>query len=704
MFARLGVSPKTIFEKIGKAMMLEGVEKGAGLDLNVHSYSMFFYAYEEALSLKRETVDVIELFLAIIHRDHWAQEIFFDLEMDDAVIRHSVEWVYIQRHLRDQREEWRRRAARKPKGIMDRAMTAQPSPLLQSLSQDYTAIASQGGFFPLIGRESEMDQVLRIMGQGTGNVILVGPSGVGKTTLFEGLAQVMASEDVPPTLQDKRFVVLDPGQLIAGASGMGALEQRMEEIIYEVVKAGNIILGIEDIHHLLNMRSSGGSEDVAGILMNAISQGFIRVIATTTTEEYQQFIQSRAPFIRRFQNVHVEELSRDGSILVLEAKSGQLEYKHRVFFSYAAIVSIVDLTTKFIPDRYLPSKALDVMTEVAGLVESRKGAGAFVTKDDVAQVISEKTNVEVGSLTESDRDKLLHLEDLLHERMVGQDEAVNAVAAALRRSREGLRDTHRPIASLLFLGPTGVGKTEMAKTIAEVYFGNEQNMIRLDMSEYQDMNSLRKLIGAKGDHGLLTEAIRQKPFALVLLDELEKAHPDVLNVFLQVMDDGRLTDGTGKTFDMSNTMIIATSNAGTQQMQNSYAAGLSSAQIKTTLLEEVLPQMFRPEFINRFDNVVVFTPLSFAEVVDVASHLIELLQKKLFTEKGIALEVMPEAVLQLAQMGYDPQYGARPLRRVIQDSVNDALAKLLLSQNISRRDTVILKAGGEIEIKKAVGL
>jgi len=702
--ARLGVSQKAVFEKIGKAMMLEGIDSGDGLDLNTAAYTMLFYAFEEAQQLQRKTVDVLELFLAIIHRDAWAQEIFLDLELDESIVRNCIEWIYVQRKLRDTYLEWKRKAAHKPKGIMDRAMTAQPSPLLQSLSQDYTMIASRGGFFPLIGRQSEMDQLLRIFGQNAGDVMLVGPSGVGKTTLFEGLAQLMASEDVPVYLQDKRLVILDPGALIAGASGIGTLEQRMQEIIHEMTKAGNIILGIEDVHHLLNMRSSGGSEDVAGILMNAMSQGQIRVVATTTTEEYQQFIESHAPFMRRFQVVRVDELSQDDAIKVLEAKTALLENQHKVFFSYAAVSSIVDFSVRFIQDRYLPSKALDIMAEVAGYVESRKGQGSFVTREDVAQVISEKTNVQVTALTENDRDKLLHLEELLHQRMVGQQEAVNAVASALRRSREGLRDTKRPIASLLFLGPTGVGKTEMAKTIAEVYFGDEKNMIRLDMSEYQDASALRKLIGGKGEKGLLTQAVREKPFSLVLLDELEKAHPEVLNIFLQVMDDGRLTDGTGKTVDMTNTMIVATSNAATQQIQNSIAAGLTPEQVKNLLLDEVLPKLFRPEFINRFDNVVVFTPLTFEEVVEVAAHLIEQLQRAMLANKGIAVEVTPEAVLELAQRGYSPQYGARPLRRVIQDTVDDGLAKLLLGQQLSRRDTVVLQAEGIMEVKKATGL
>ncbi len=704
ILARLGLTKKQLYKKIGKAMKLEGLEEGSGIDLGLEANRMLFFAYETALKDRRKNVDVTELFAAIITHDPWVSEVFYDLEVDDQTSKNVIEWIHIQKKLRERFTQWRKKASKKPKGVMDRAMTAQPSPLLESMSSDYTTTASRGGFFPMIGRQSEMEQMLRILPERTGNVMLVGPPGAGKSTLLEGLAELMASEEVPPELQDKRFIVLDPGALIADAKGVGTVEGRMQKIILEMRRAGNIILGIEDVHHLLNMRSGSGSEDVSGMLMNAMSQGFIKVVATTTTDEYQEYIENRGPFLRRFQNVQVNELSRDDAILVLEARMGSVEYKHHVFFSYRAIEAAVDLSMQYIQDRYLPAKALDIAQEAAAFVEQSKGEGSAVTKEDIAQIISEKTNVQVTAITADERDKLLNLEEIMHQRMVGQDEAVNAVASALRRAREGLRDENRPIANFLFLGPTGVGKTEMAKTIAEVYFGNEENMIRFDMSEYQSVGSLRKLIGGKGEKGQLTEAIRQKPFALVLLDELEKAHPDVLNVFLQVMDDGRVTDGMGKTFDMSNAMIIATSNAGTQQVQNAFAAGLSQAQIKDFMMDEVLPKLFRPEFINRFDNVVVFKPLSLEDVLQIAERMIMKIAQRLQEEKGITMEVEYEALVELARAGYDPLYGARPLRRVVQDTVDDALAKLLLAEQIRRRDVIILKPGGRMAIKQAVRL
>ncbi|EKD76274.1 MAG: hypothetical protein ACD_43C00167G0002 [uncultured bacterium] len=531
--------------------------------------------------------------------------------------------------------------------------------------------------------------------------MLLGDPGVGKSTILEGIAELMTAEDVPEALQDKRLVVTDPGALIAGAGNIGGLESRMENIIQEIVQAGNVIWCIEDIHTLLGAGSTGSSIDIGKILMNYISQGYLKVIGTSTTKEYEKLIEPHEAFNRRFQQVKIKELAPQDAILVLEGRAPFVEGKHGVFFTYQALADCVNLTERYIKDRHLPAKALDVMIEAAILAREQAGKVTLVTKDHVAQIIAEKTNVAVTSITASESEKLLHLEKYLHECVIGQDEAIVAIAKALRRAREDVRDLTRPIASLLFMGPTGVGKTETAKAIAKVYFGDEQRMIRVDMSEYDTPESIAKLIGVSGQPGTLTAAIRQKPFSIVLLDEIEKAHRDILNIFLQVMEDGRLTDGSGYTADFTNAMLIATSNAATAEIQKLYDQGLTPEKIQNELLENnLLKQWFTPEFINRFDHVAVFTPLTPEELLQIA----ELLLKKLaaaMLEKGLTLRWTPEAAVELVKLGYHPQFGARPLRRVIQDRVQDAVAQLLLRQKLSRRDVIELQAGGALKVYKA---
>ncbi len=704
LLTRLGASRLAVLTKLGKAMRLEGVVSGSGLNANLETKQILLLSYAAARTRRADMIDVLDVFVALVNYDPWVRDIMTGAEIDPIAVTHVIEWMSLQQQLRQRYLHWKQLAKHKPHGIMDRAMTARQAKLLDSLTTDYTRLASAGAFFPQQGRDNEMQQVLRILREATTNVLLVGAPGVGKSTIFEGLAEIMASEEVPAELQDKRLVVLDPSNLIAGATGMGVLEGRLQTMITEMMRAGNLLLGIEDIHHLVNMRSGQGSEDLASILMNALSKGAIKVIATTTTAEYQQFLLDHPQFLRRFQIVQMPEISRDDAVRVLQAKAGGLEFKHTVFFTYQSLAAIVDDSIRFIQDRTLPAKALDIMSEVASNVELQKGAHSLVTVEDVAQVISERTHIPVTSLTESERDKLLNLEPLMHQRVVGQDQAVTAVAVALRRARSGLRDVRKPIASLLFLGPTGVGKTETAKAIAAVYFGSEQSMIRLDMTEYQTPDALSKLIGTAGNQGLLTEQIRLKPFSLILLDELEKAHPDILNVFLQVMDDGRLTDGRGQTFDMTNTMIIATSNAGTDSILNAARAGLPRAQLDTMMREEILPKVFRPEFLNRFDNIVIFEPLSPAAVVQITTLLLQSLANQLKTEKQLSLQWNEAAVAELAAKGYDPLYGARPLKRVLQDTVEDALSKLVLSGQLHPGDTIVLQPGGQLQVQAGARL
>lgn len=701
VIGRLGVDAATLVKKIASALhRLDTKQASKEVELSASARSALVLAGYFARHDKRPRLEATQLLQATLLQDQLLQEVFEDMDVDLRSVFNTVEWLHIQSNLRDRLKRWRSTRRAKPKGIMNRAMTARPTPTLDSIGQDYTQAARAGHFAPRIGRDTEVEEAFRILREGTGNVLLVGEPGAGKSTLLEGIAELMTMEDVPKALQDKRLVVMDPGALVAGASGVGGLEQRMQNVMHEIIKAGNVLLGIEDVHHLLGASSVGGSEDIGHLFMNYLSQGYLHVVATTTTEEFQKYIQPQETFLRRFQIVKVGELPPEDALRVLMGRSGMAEYKAKVFFSYAALAACVDLSDRYIKDRYLPSKALDIMEEAALYAAEKRGEKTIVTKEDVAAVVSEKTNVPVTSVGAGEAQRLLNLEQIMHQRIVGQDDAISAISSAMRRAREELRDMKRPISSFLFLGPTGVGKTETAKTLAQVYFGQEEQMIRIDMSEYQDQGSLDKLIGASGQHGHLTEAVRQKPFSVLLFDEVEKAHPDVLNILLQLLDDGRLTEGTGKTIDFTNIIVIATSNAASAQIQQAFSAGVSVEELKRQLLEQDLLKYFRPELLNRFDHVTVFTPLSFNEILEITRRQLKGVAE-LVAKKGISLEFSDEAVQELATKGYDPKFGARPLRRLIQDTVDDTLAKLLLEHKLTRRDVVVLQAGGLMTIRKA---
>src|SRR3989338_1291716 len=508
----------------------------------------------------------------------------------------------------------------------------------------------------------------------------------------------MVEEEVPKIIQDRRFVSLSLPKLIAGATTSEA-EQRLLTCLNDVGRSGNVVLAIPNVHEASAGRGAGGL-DLAEVLAGELSKGYFLAIATTTPEEYRSRIEGTA-LGNAFVIVEIAETDHSTTIQILESKVGAIEYQTKTFFSYSALEKAVILTDRYIKDHYLPEKAIDIIKEAAQYTRSHRGEKALVRGEDVAEIISQKSHVPVTSVTAKEADKLLHLESIMHERIIGQDEAVKAVAAALRRARAELRTEKRPIANFLFLGPTGVGKTETAKTVAEVYFGNEENMIRLDMSEYQEKSAVYRIIGAPGESGgLLTEPVRKNPFSLVLLDELEKAHPDILNIFLQVLDDGRATDSAGRVIDFTNAIIIATSNAGSPYVQEELKKGTAIEEIKKGLLERELKQYFRPEFLNRFDAVIVYKPLTEEEIVQIARLIIAKIAKQL-EAKGITFRATDEAIAELAHAGFDPQFGARPLRRVIQERVQDALANLLLTAKLSRRDVVVLEKGGQLRVEKA---
>lgn len=700
LFMRLGVAPEALVARLkGMTAALPASSDGMPA-LEQEFWKMLFSAYLIAFEGHARTVRPLELFLAVVRTSPAVQDMLEDFGADLKKVENVAAWVRIVAEIRARSHRGRAVAASRPNGGMNRTMTAIATPALDSLSEDYTLRAAHGFFPPFVNREKEMEAVFRIFEGGGRSVLLVGQPGTGKDAFLEGLAERMVSEDVPRVLQDKRLVTLSLPKLVAGATPAEAAE-RLEQMFYEIAVSGNIILAIPAVEGLIGISTgSVGGIDIAEILETKISKLGLLAIATTSPEAYLQGVE-RSAIGRGFEKVEFPEVGIDGAIQICEAKSGAIEAEQHVWFSYAAIEATVTLSDRYLHDRYLPEKALEILREVAYAVRNKRGERTFVSAEDVALLISEKAKVPMTSVTASESESLLQLESSMHGRVIGQDEAVSAVAASIRRARTALRADNRPIANFLFLGPTGVGKTELAKTVAETYFGREEAMVRLDMSEYQDASAIHRLIGMPGGAagGVLTEAIRRQPFTMLLLDEIEKAHPDLLNVFLQVMDDGRLTDNSGRTIDFTNVILIATSNAGSQFIQTSLREGMAIKEIKQALLNEHLQGIFRPEFLNRFDGVIVFRPLTMEDVQKIARLMLIGIAKQL-EAKDIALQASDEAVLELASAGFDPVFGARPLRRVMQERVQDLLAHALLQGKISRRDTVVLEHGGTFRIER----
>jgi ATP-dependent Clp protease ATP-binding subunit ClpC len=696
MFIRLGVNFNDLAGKIGRAAGQYPQGQGQTVFGN-NAVSVLLRAYREAYINRAEEVLASDIVIEAVKADKTIQDILTDFNITPEKVENVALWQRIRGVLRKQWLIYRASARLKSKTGIDRAMTALQTSFLNRFSEDLTLLAKMA-YLPLcIDRDKEFTEIFRILeGSSQKSIVLLGEAGVGKTAIIEGLAQKMIADDVPDFLVDKRLVSLSVSQLLAGAS-LSKAQERLYLCLNEIIRAGNVVLYIDNIHDLI--------PELIEILAEALSKNLFIFIASTNPTGYKRVIE-RTNLGHFLKKVQINEPDVNGAIQILEGRAGYIEAKNNVYFSYDALEQAVKLTDRYIHDQYLPFKALNLLEEVGAWAKNNKSPNSLVTGNDVASLISEKIGVKAAEITESESEKLLRLEQIIHERIIGQEEAVDAVANSLRRARAELRETNRPIANLLFLGPTGVGKTELAKTIAEVYFGSEENMIRLDMSEYQEQSSINRLIGAPPGHegaaegGQLTEAVRQKPFSIILLDELEKAHPDILNLFLQVMEDGRLTDSSGRTIDFTNVILIATSNAQTSFIQERIKAGVSLEKIKRELLETELKQYFKPEFLNRFDNIIVFKPLALDEIVRIAHLLLQKVAKNL-KQKGINFQASDEAILELAKEGFDPQFGARPLRRVIQDKVDNALANYLIRGKIGRRDLAVLDKGGTIRVEKA---
>ncbi|MFH1790192.1 MAG: ATP-dependent Clp protease ATP-binding subunit [bacterium] len=702
IFARLGISSKTLQQKMAplfdedeKAKVSTAIEPIISDDVKQALFSAYESAYEEHL----EYVSVTELLVAVVRASEPIQEILFDLEIEENKLANAVQWARIRERMHHQYATFRRAASHRSKHGMDKAMTAVATPYLNRFSDDMTILAKYGYMQTCIARGHVEEEIFRVVEGGRQSIILVGEYGVGKKTIIEGLAKKMVEDDVPKRLQDKRLVRLNVSSLLAGTTAAGAVE-RLQRMMSEISRAGNIILYIHNIHELIGVSAGTekGSLDVSDTLAQYLSGGNFLTVTDTTPEFYSQLILN-SPLSNVFAKIEVEEMDENSAIQVLESKVGALEYKHKIFFSYHALEKAVELSGRFLHEVCLPGSALEVISESASLTRNKKGMNSVVTADEVAQVVAQKTSIPLTTISSNESTKLLQLEQEMHKRVIGQDEAVDSVSNALRRARVEIRATNRPIANFLFLGPTGVGKTELAKTISDVYFGGEERMIRIDMSEYQDTSGISRLIGRPGEQGtgILTEAIRRDPFSLVLLDEIEKADPDILNLFLQVMDDGRLTDSMGKVVDFTSAIIIATSNAGTAWVQEQINAKVAQEVIKEKLMHGQLADYFRPEFLNRFDGVILFRALLKDDIKKIAGLMMARVSADL-EKKGIEMKVEEQALDYLSEVGYDIEFGARPMRRAIQERVENKLAEMLLSGSVKRRQTIVIGANCEMKV------
>lgn len=633
-------------------------------------------------------------------------------------------------------------------------------PTLEQYSRDLTEAAREDRLDPVVGRNAEVERVMQILCRRMkNNPCLVGEPGVGKTAVVEGLAQMIASGTVPEILADKRILSLDLSGMVAGSKYRGEFEERIKRVIAEVRAAGNVILFVDELHTLIGAGGAEGAMDASNILKPALSRGEVQMIGATTRTEYRKYIEKDAALERRFQPVYVEEPTREETIAILQGLRSKYEEHHGVTISDDALEAATDYAIRYINDRFLPDKAIDLIDEAA----SRKKLGIFagnktakkaeetrhnleealeaalaegdieaaqvlkkdldktdkkiektkhnmrekeqeqmlVTEEDVADVVSVWTKIPVSKITQTESQRLLKLEEILHKRVVGQNEAVETVAKAIRRGRVGLKDPKRPIGSFLFLGPTGVGKTELSKALAEVMFGNENAIIRVDMSEYMEKHSVSKMIGSPPGYvgfeegGQLSEQVRKNPYSVILFDEIEKAHPDVFNVLLQVLDDGRITDSQGRTVDFKNTIIIMTSNAGAQRIVDPKKLGFSNVEnaesehkdMKNNVMEEV-KRMFKPEFLNRIDDIIVFRALSKEDVKGIAALMLKELKNRLAKQMDITLTYGDTVKNFIFEKGYDKKYGARPLKRAIQNNIEDSLAEEILSGKIQASDKV----------------
>ena len=765
LLEKLGVTYERVCDEIEELVGMGDFKFSEAFGYTPRTKRVLEMSREEAAKLQQNYVGVEHILLALLlEREGVANRILRDIGVD-------TQQLY-QRMMAATTESLKRRGQQpgdasqegSSSGSANPSAGQESAPTLMQYGRDLTAAARAGELDPVIGRSEEIERIIQILSRRTkNNPVLIGEPGVGKSAVAEGLAQKIAEGNVPELLRGKRIVSLDLAGMLAGAKYRGEFEERMKNVMDELKRDRSIILFIDELHTLIGAGAAEGAIDAANILKPALARGEIQCIGATTIDEYRKHIEKDAALERRFQPVQVGEPSKEEAVAILKGLRDRYEAHHKVRITDEAIEAAVQLSDRYITDRYLPDKAIDLIDEAASRVrirsyttppdmkeleakiqqlnkekeeaiahqnferaaqirdeerairadmeaqrkaweDRRSTAQRQVGAEEVAQIVASWTHIPVTQLTQDESDRLLHLEETLHQRVVGQDEAVSAVSRAIRRARAGLKDVHRPIGSFLFLGPTGVGKTELCKALAEAMFGDESALVRIDMSEYMEKFSVSRMIGSPPGYvghdegGQLTEAVRRKPYSVVLFDEIEKAHPDVFNILLQVLEDGRLTDSTGRTVDFRNTICVMTSNVGAADVEkNSRALGFSSTgkgemsarsyeRMKESMLEE-LKRTFRPEFLNRVDELIVFHPLDEENILRIAGLMVGSVAQRL-KERGIALSWDDNVLQYLAKEGFDPTYGARPLRRAIQRMVEDDLSEEILSGRIKLGDTV----------------
>ena len=767
-----GITPEQIEEQIDLLVgRNEQIEQNGVIGFTPRTKRVIENAFREAKKLGTDFIGTEHLLIGIMREgDSVAVRIMLDLNVNPQKLYNEIIKILNEETLNGEASE-KRGSSSKTLGSYNQTQT------LNQYGTDLTKRALDGKLDPVIGRKDEIERVIQILSRRMkNNPCLIGEPGVGKTAVVEGLAEKIIADDVPKQLKGKRVVTLDISSMVAGAKYRGDFEDRIKKCISEVKKAGDVILFIDEIHTIVGAGSAEGAVDAANILKPSLARGEIQLIGATTLNEYRKYIEKDSALERRFSPVTVSEPSNEDTIKILEGIRDKYEAHHNVKITEEAIKAAVDLSARYINDRFMPDKAIDLIDEAASKVrmkaysepdnlkkleeelssiekekedaihaqdfekaatlrdkqhekqkkldkekqkwENKNSKEVLnLTEEDIAEVISSWTKIPVKKLTQDENEKLKNLEKSLHERVIGQNEAVEAVAKAIRRGRVGLKDTNRPIGSFLFLGPTGVGKTELSKALAESLFGNEDSMIRIDMSEYMEGHSISKLIGSPPGYvgydegGQLTEKIRRNPYSVILFDEIEKAHPDVMNMLLQILDDGRLTDSNGRTVDFKNTVIIMTSNVGARLITDKKTLGFTSKieenkedikeyeETKKDVMQE-LKKQFRPEFINRIDEIIVFHKLSKDEMKQIVNIMLKQVTKRMEAQ-NIKLEIEDSVKDKIIEKGIDINYGARPLKRTIQNLIEDKIAEAILDGKVkqNKKAKIVVDEEGNIAIK-----